>query len=133
VAKIVIETGMRKGAEFTLGAAVLLVGRAPEADIAIPDRMASRQHLRFAPDAGGYSAEDMGSSNGTLYNNKPLAGRVKLNDRDEMIIGTTVLRFHAQGVASAPPPPLSEAQKARGQRDTVAAPSRIDATRPAVH
>ncbi|MCI0343581.1 MAG: FHA domain-containing protein [Planctomycetales bacterium] len=129
MAKIVIETGLRKGAEYTLAEKPMFIGREPECEIVVPDRMASRKHVRVWLEGGAFWAEDAGSHNGSLLNSKPLTAKTKLNDKDELIAGTTVLRFHALGTAASPPPPLTEKEKARGHRDTVAQPSGIAATR----
>jgi len=130
MAYLSIETGIRKGSEHPLGATPVSLGREPECEICVPDRMASRKHVQLTPEGDRWVAQDLQSRNGTLLNNMPLT-RATLADGDELLVGTTVVRFHAQGKPTSGPIALTEAQRARGHRDTVAAPSGIMATRPA--
>jgi hypothetical protein len=52
-----------------------------------------------APITDGWEAEDIGSRNGTLFNDRPLT-RARLRDGDRLQVGRSVLRFDD---ADAPP------------------------------
>jgi pSer/pThr/pTyr-binding forkhead associated (FHA) protein len=79
-----------------------VLGRIAECDLVIDDGKASRRHARILVEAGVVEIEDLGSSNGTLLNGKPVTRRV-LRSGDEVQIGKTVITFR-EGVmpGSAP-------------------------------
>ncbi|MFO7586384.1 MAG: FHA domain-containing protein [Anaerolineales bacterium] len=60
----------------------LMLGRDRSCDIVIPDRQVSRYHARLTSASGGIVLEDLGSKNGTTYNNSPLETPVVLQDGD---------------------------------------------------
>lgn len=79
------------------------IGRVAGCDLVIDDGKASRRHARLVVAGGVVEIEDLGSSNGTLLNDKPVQKRM-LRDGDEVKIGKTVLVFHEgtpPGVAPA--------------------------------
>jgi hypothetical protein len=80
---------------------ILTVGRAPEADVALPDDpMVSRVHALVECVAGRWTVVDNGlSRNGTYVNGRRVAGRRALHDRDEIRVGATVLTFCAPAEA----------------------------------
>lgn len=69
------------------------IGRVAGCDLVIDDGKASRRHARLVIAGGVVEIEDLGSSNGTLLNDKPVQKRM-LRDGDEVKIGKTVLVFH---------------------------------------
>ncbi|HEU4418584.1 MAG TPA: FHA domain-containing protein [Planctomycetota bacterium] len=76
----------------------VMVGRVAGCDIVIHDAKASRRHARFIVESGVVEIEDLGSSNGTLLNNKPVTRRL-LRDGDQVQIGKTILTYR-----EGPPP-----------------------------
>lgn len=95
--KLRIAAGPNEGTEFTLLKDVITIGRATSDatwDIALQDRAVSRPHCRFQKTPEGWAVMDLGSANGTLFNNEPLTGvprRVK--DGDVLIVGETTMLF----------------------------------------
>jgi len=80
-----------------------VIGRVAGCDLVIDDSKASRRHARLVVDAGVAEVEDLGSSNGTRLNDKPVTRRV-LRDGDRIQIGATVLVYRegeAPGAAAA--------------------------------
>lgn len=73
------------------------VGRATEADVHLDgDSQVSRLHARLERVGGQWSIVDDGlSRNGTMVNGRRVTGRVRLNDRDRVTIGQTLLVFCA--------------------------------------
>src|SRR6266851_5726438 len=63
------------------------IGRLDDSDITLPHRSVSRHHARIVPSANGYVVEDLGSTNGTWLNDKPLNDRVALSDGDSLMVG----------------------------------------------
>jgi pSer/pThr/pTyr-binding forkhead associated (FHA) protein len=78
----------------------MIIGRSRHASIVLGDKKASRRHARIILLGGVVELEDMGSSNGTLLNGKPVTKRM-LRDGDEIRIGTTTIQFHEQIEAPA--------------------------------
>ena len=77
----------------------LTMGRVAGCDIVIDDTKASRRHARIVVQDGVVEVEDLGSSNGTMLNGKPVQRRV-VRDGDEIQIGATRIVYRA--VAAAP-------------------------------
>jgi pSer/pThr/pTyr-binding forkhead associated (FHA) protein len=82
---------------WPLDAGVVTLGRGPSADVVIDgDLLVSRLHSTLERMAGVWTIVDNGlSRNGTFVNDRRVAGRVQLHDRDEIRIGCTVLTFCA--------------------------------------
>jgi two-component system, cell cycle response regulator len=74
------------------------LGRAIEADVRVNDARASRMHARIrverdpATGAARYRVTDLGSTNGTLLNGRPVRDAY-LEDGDKLTIGEHLLRF----------------------------------------
>lgn len=79
----------------------LTIGRQAGCDIVLDDHKASRRHAVLHVAGSVVEVEDLGSSNGTLLNGKPVTRRM-LRDGDEVRIGATVLRYVEHMAAPAP-------------------------------
>jgi len=73
----------------------LTIGRVAGCDLVIQDTKASRRHARVVVEGGVVEIEDLGSSNGTLLNGKPVQRRM-LRHGDVVQIGTTLLTFEEE-------------------------------------
>lgn len=80
------ETGPLAGLSFSITRS-LVMGRSLDSDIAVVSPHVSRQHARLELEGDVLTLEDLGSSNGTLINGRPLTGRCTLYNEDE-------IRFH---------------------------------------
>lgn len=76
----------------------LTMGRVAGCDIVIDDTKASRRHARIVVQGGVVEIEDLGSSNGTLLNGKPVQRRV-VRDGDEIRIGATTIVYVERAAA----------------------------------
>ena len=65
----------------------IIVGRAPGADILIPDDVVSRRHARFTLMGGDLMVEDLGSANGTRLNGEPVTQIQRCSEGDVIRIG----------------------------------------------
>lgn len=74
----------------------LLIGRAAMNDITIEDDWVSAQHVRLHRQNGAWLAEDLGSTNGTRINGRPLKGAVRLHSGDVLDLGRVKLRLVEQ-------------------------------------
>ncbi len=72
----------------------LTVGRAEPAAIVLEGGTVSRRHCRFTMEGDRVLVEDMGSTNGTFLNRKPVTTAVFLQDGDILSIGAYQLRYH---------------------------------------
>jgi len=79
-----------KGRSFPLGDEITL-GRAAGCQVTIDDTYASQLHARIFRRDGRYWLEDLGSTNGTYLNAKPVTSAVALRRGDRVQVGRTVL------------------------------------------
>jgi len=93
-ARLVICNGGFEGMEYELSAEETLIGRNPTTDITLLDENISREHsiILFDEETGGYTIEDLQSTNGTKVNGKGVRSH-ELEHGDEIQIGHTVFRF----------------------------------------
>jgi hypothetical protein len=89
---VVAAMGMDPGAELPVGSGIML-GRAGGADVRIDDQFASSNHARVYERDGGMVVEDLGSTNGTYLNNRPLRGSERIGAGDTIRIGDTEFRY----------------------------------------
>jgi hypothetical protein len=69
------------------------MGRGDSADINIDDPFASSAHARIYPRGDFMQLEDMGSTNGTYLNGRPVRGAERLKEADVIRIGDTEYRY----------------------------------------
>src|SRR5579863_7059325 len=101
-----VEAEVREGAEgLPAGSLVLpdgnrvvvesdavVIGRLPECSIVLSDPNVSRRHAEVRRKGTDVVVVDLGSTNGTRVNGVPVRER-PLSDGDEIIVGTTSIRF----------------------------------------
>jgi hypothetical protein len=88
-------SGLETGAVFSL-AGEMSVGRDPGNSIVISDPSVSARHARLARARGGWEVVDLGSTNGTAVNGRPVDGRGRvLAPGDQVVVGAVVLRFQS--------------------------------------
>lgn len=74
--------------------ASFLIGRGRNADLAVEDPRASREHCLITLRQGSYYLEDLGSARGTLRNNRPVRGKQQLAPDDIITVASACLHFH---------------------------------------
>jgi pSer/pThr/pTyr-binding forkhead associated (FHA) protein len=89
----------------------MTIGRSPATDVCIGwDAKVSRVHATMQRIGGQWMIEDDGlSRNGTFVNGTRLSSRVRLRDRDKIMVGGTVLTFCC-------PPPTAGQQTLVGDK-----------------
>lgn len=96
---LVVYAGQALGRIFPLAAGESVVGRSPRAQVSLLDEEVSRQHasLKLEERAGEarISLVDLGSTNGTQLNGRPLQGLALLRSGDRIGIGHHVLKLVA--------------------------------------
>jgi len=91
----------------------LTIGRSQECDLSIQDGDASREHVEIASDLSGIIAKDLGGKNPLMVNERAVSER-RLKDRDELLIGSTIMVFEdptaaeLRRVTEEPDKPLEE-------------------------
>jgi pSer/pThr/pTyr-binding forkhead associated (FHA) protein len=104
---LIIQTGKNKGQKLVLPETEVTIGRDPDCSIRLSSADVSRRHcaLRVAPE--GIYVRDLGSQNGTLVNEVPIAEERLLEPGDMLRIGP--MQFLAPREAATVKPAASEA------------------------
>ena len=77
---------------YSLESGMLVIGRARDCDIYLPDPNASRRHAEVRPDGPSFLLVDLGSTNGTELNGKRIS-QAELSSGDRILIRQTELTF----------------------------------------
>lgn len=109
--RLVVRRGPQPNQVYELTKDIITIGRDITNDITINDPEVSRHHLRFTRGAGGFTLEDLGSTNGTFVNGQRLTGAKPLNNGDLLGLGETVTLGYelVRGMAGAGAAPGSPA------------------------
>lgn len=112
--RLLISLPGQPGREVPLGRPVLTIGRHPDNDLVLPLEYVSGHHGRLEQQRGAWVYTDLGSTNGTFHNGRPVHPHqpVPLQDGDVLRIGDPLgnsvgMTFRAgaaEAVARAPAP-----------------------------
>jgi pSer/pThr/pTyr-binding forkhead associated (FHA) protein len=93
-ARITVTNGADQGRTLAIPPppARLLIGRGETCDLLLADADASREHVELIVDLDGVIARDRSSKNGLLVNQRRVSEK-RLCDRDELLIGSTLIVF----------------------------------------
>ena len=99
---LLILEGDGKGQRIELGRDALVIGRAPPADIVLPDPRISRSHCRLVVVDDEVIVADLQSSNGTFLNGQRVTGSLPLPVGARLQLGSHVLEheLHHRGELS---------------------------------
>ena len=103
--RLVVRRGPQPNQVYPLEQGIVTLGRDITNDIVINDPEVSRHHCRLTQGAGGYTLEDLGSTNGTFVNGQRLTGPRPLSPGDMIGLGETVTLAYElaeAGYAAAP-------------------------------
>lgn len=109
--RLVVRRGPQPNQVYELNKDVITVGRDITNDIVINDPEVSRHHMRFTRGAGGYTLEDLGSTNGTFINGQRLTGAKPLNNGDLIGLGETVTLAYEAATAAPGKSPAELAEQ----------------------
>lgn len=93
-AYLLVLTGAEESKRYGLRP-VSRIGRDLRVDIRPHDPEISRHHAVVTFNGRGFTAEDLGSMNGTYVNEERLQGKRDLNDGDILRVGSTSMRFES--------------------------------------
>ncbi|MGH9279194.1 MAG: FhaA domain-containing protein, partial [Acidimicrobiales bacterium] len=85
---------MGDGRRVPVGEDPVTLGRLPECDVVLSDPNVSRRHAEVRRRGNDFVVVDLGSTNGTRVNGAGVKER-RLNDGDEITVGSTRIRFEA--------------------------------------
>ncbi len=69
------------------------IGRGEENDIVVADSFVSHEHALITRYKHGFWLTDLGSTNGTLHNNRRVGQEILLKDGDLIAVGAVTFRF----------------------------------------
>jgi len=88
--RLVVRRGPQPNQSYDLNKDIVTLGRDITNDIVINDPEVSRHHMRMTRGAGGFTIEDLGSTNGTFINGQRLTGARPMRPGDMIGLGETV-------------------------------------------
>ena len=88
--RLIVRRGPQPNQVYELNKGIITLGRDITNDIVINDPEVSRHHCRLTQGGGGYTLEDLGSTNGTFVNGQRLTGARPLSNGDTIGLGETV-------------------------------------------
>lgn len=88
--RLIVRRGPQPNQAYELNKDIITLGRDITNDIVINDPEVSRHHMRLTRGAGGFTLEDLGSTNGTFINGQRLTGAKPLSNGDMIGLGETV-------------------------------------------
>ncbi len=100
--RLIVRRGPQPNKVYELNEDIETLGRDITNNITINDPEVSRHHLRLTRGAGGYTLEDLGSTNGTFVNGQRLTGARPLRSGDMVGLGETVTLAYDLAQAAAP-------------------------------
>jgi serine phosphatase RsbU (regulator of sigma subunit) len=89
---LIEEVGHEVGRRIELGLKPLSIGRAPPADLVLPDPDVSRQHCRLEVKMEALFVTDLNSTNGTFINDRQVEGNMLFPVGASLAIGDHVFR-----------------------------------------
>ncbi|MEZ5247027.1 MAG: FHA domain-containing protein [Acidimicrobiales bacterium] len=89
---VVVAPGALAGRSFTLEGETT-IGRGAGCGVSIDDAHVSKLHARLSPDGGGWTLEDLGSTNGTVLDGEMITRPTPIRRGGRITIGELVLEL----------------------------------------
>jgi pSer/pThr/pTyr-binding forkhead associated (FHA) protein len=135
VGKLVLFLKDQSPVEIPLAKERVTIGRRADNDVCLPYPAVSGEHAAVVTILADSFLEDLGSTNGTLVNGRPIAKHF-LRDRDQIDIGRQLLVYLADTDARVEPPPAIDKREDRRDLarrvEPARSPGRIEPTLSAV-
>lgn len=85
---------LAEGKRMAVGKQGAVIGRSRDCDVTLSDPNVSRHHAEIRPDGrGGWTIEDLGSTNGVKIDGRKISGRQGIQSGDRLSLGTVEIRF----------------------------------------
>lgn len=111
--------GKHKGGHYSLTEGdQLMFGNASDVDIVLRGDLVSKKHAMLRWEGEGVFLKDLGSIYGTYVNGDKIT-EVKLEDGDEILLGTNLIKFAVESFSKPPPLPQSEASPPKSGKSTL--------------
>ncbi len=123
--QLVVHAGPLAGKGYPITRGSLTFGRGPDNDIVLDDTQVSRNHARLTRQGEEIIIEDLGSTNGTLVNGRPITGPHVLQPADIISIGASV--FGVKGFSAPQTIGLTQISMERPYTPPAAAPTMYSA------
>ena len=101
--RLIVRRGPQPNQIYELNKDVITLGRDITNDIVINDPEVSRHHCRMTRSGGGYTLEDLGSTNGTFVNGQRLGSPRPLSNNEMIGLGETVTLVYEAALAGVSP------------------------------
>ncbi len=85
--ELVLQKDGQSISTYHIGNEGLVLGRASECDVVLPDSLVSRRHARIWIDGDQLKVEDLGSRNGISVNGERVV-RLRVEEGDQLVVGT---------------------------------------------
>ncbi len=101
--KLKLIKGVSLAEEYHFSQPTVKIGRSPENDLIVNDRLVSRFQAEIRTEGDRYRISDLGSTNPTQVNRQVIEEEY-LEDGDELTIGESILRFYRAGMGKPESP-----------------------------
>lgn len=91
--RLVVTSGALTGTTVPLGRSAVVIGRSHSSTLVIDDDFVSSRHARLYPEGDVWRLEDLGSTNGTVLDQRRVEGTVPVNVGSTIRIGRTNLEL----------------------------------------
>lgn len=99
--QLTIRYGKRAGQTFSASGPTVTIGRVSDNSIVIDDPQVSRHHASLTFENGQWMLRDLGSTNGTTLNGKPVTAPMVVRDGDVIGLGEMILGVQLVGAAAS--------------------------------
>ncbi|HOX47265.1 MAG TPA: FHA domain-containing protein [Myxococcota bacterium] len=99
IALLTLVEGLDAPREFTIPAKRVVIGRAQDVDLRLPDPSVSQHHACIELAPGGFTIQDLGSRNGVCLNGVRVHSAV-LHTGDQLQLGDVLFSFHEQQITA---------------------------------
>ena len=110
--KLFFLNGPRKGENIELAPPGISIGREEDNDVQLLVAGVSRYHAKITFNGSDWRIQDLGSTNGTKVNGKPIQSPVPLQENDAIAIGDQILVFGSKKPEEKEAPPAVSATSA---------------------
>lgn len=109
----VFVTGPESGNVAAINKPRITIGRDSGADIVINRQFVSKVHAKVVTTEGKATIVDLGSTNGTYVNDKPIK-TARLQDQDEIQVGNIIIKYFQMNLRDQSPAPMGKIEGGAG-------------------